>query len=312
MGVIGRYARESSLGGLVVWNESMNLRRFFLVACLLSPVSACGGIAEIDISNTGGGGVTIGVGGCTSSSSSAGGSSNGGVTLGGSTGSIADADVVDASDASVCACAPGTWVLVGEVPNARDLGGIGLENGAHVACGALYRGAAPVGLVDQGCADFDRLGIRTVIDLRTDDERLASPDSDCVTEQATIVPAPMPTPYSVSPADYLVDLNTTASVALAFNALADESAYPIYFHCIYGRDRTGVLAAVILLALGATRDEVMTDYQLSVDGGVGAYPDSLNAVLDDIDQSGGIEVYLAAAGVPVAELAALRAKAIAR
>ncbi len=273
---------------------------------------AWGGVTVGVGGNTGGdasasnGGVTVGVGGNTGGGASA---SNGGVAVGGSSGSASHTGGVDGS---VTACAPGTWILVGQVPNARGLGGIALDNGAHLACDALYRGAAPVGLLDQGCADFDGLGIRTVIDLRTDYERLASPDSDCVVRQVSMVLAPMPTPYSVSPADYLADLNTTDSVAIAFNALGRESAYPVYFHCIYGRDRSGVLAAVILLALGASRDEVMTDYQLSADGGVGAYPASLNAVLDEIDQLGGIEAYLANAGVPKVELAALRARAIAR
>ena len=291
--------------------------RGLLIASLFSSLPACGGTVELDIGNPGAGGVTVGVGGNTGGDRSA---SNGGVTVGaggntggmmvgGSSGSAVHTGGVDGSDP---ACAPGAWVLVGQVPNARNLGGISLDNGAHLACDALYRGAAPVGLLDQGCADFDGLGIRTVIDLRTDYERLASPDSDCVVRQVSMVLAPMPTPYSVSPADYLADLNTTASVAIAFNALGHESAYPVYFHCVYGRDRSGVLAAVILLALGASRDDVMTDYQLSVDGGVGAYPASLDAVLDYIDQLGGIEAYLATAGVPKADPAGLRARAIAR
>ena len=291
--------------------------RGLLIACLFSPLPACGGRAELDIGSLGAGGVTVNVGGNTGGDGSASnggvtvsaGGNTGGLTVGGSSGSAVHTGGVDGSDP---ACAPGAWILVGQVPNARDLGGIALDSGAHLACDALYRGAAPVGLLDQGCADFDGLGIRTVIDLRTEYERLASPDSDCVVRQVSMVLAPMPTPYSVSPADYLADLDTTASVAIAFNALGHESAYPVYFHCVYGRDRSGVLAAVILLALGASRDDVMTDYQLSVDGGVGAYPASLDAVLDNIDQLGGIEAYLATAGVPKADLANLRARAIAR
>jgi protein-tyrosine phosphatase len=215
-------------------------------------------------------------------------------------------------DAEESACAAGTWVLAGYVTNARDLGGVPLANGSKVACGAIYRSAALVGLGAAGCAAFGQLGIRTVIDLRIDAERLSSPDARCVTQQASIVSAPMPVPYSLSPTDYLADLNATAAIATAFDVLGDESAYPVLFHCTYGRDRSGVLAAVILLTLRATRDDVMAEYTLSLAGGVGAFPDSLNAVLDDIEQRGGVEAYLASAGITTGQLATLRARATAR
>jgi protein-tyrosine phosphatase len=114
----------------------------------------------------------------------------------------------------------------------------------------------------------------------------------------------------VSAADYLADLNATDSVAAVFTILADESAYPVDIHCVYGRDRTGVMAAVILLALGATPDDVMTDYRLSASAGLGAYPSSLSAVLDAIAQRGGIEAYLAGAGVDAETLARVRARLI--
>jgi hypothetical protein len=295
----------------------MCFHRFFLT-CLVSSLSACGAIVGFDMSNTGGASMTTGAssggaggtGGMGGDANANGGANYGGVTAGGSTGITTDAGMLDGGDGA--ACAPGTWILLDEVQNARGLGGIALEDGAQVSCGALYRGSAPVGLGDQGCTDFGRLGIRTVIDLRTEAERLASPDDDCVRQQVSMVLAPMPTPFALSPANYVADLYTTTSIVAAFEALGDKAAYPIYFHCVYGRDRTGVLAAVILLALGASREEAMTDYQLSVAGGVGAYPASLQAVLDDIDQVGGVEAFLATAGVSTAALAALRASAIAR
>jgi protein-tyrosine phosphatase len=212
------------------------------------------------------------------------------------------------SDATVCT--PGSRVLPDVLTNARDLGGIPVGDAGVVACGELHRGAAPVGLTGVSCAQFNQLGIRTIIDLRTEAERIASPDSACVTEQAAMVLAPMPVPYNVSPADYLADLNATDAVLASFDVFGDVAAYPIFFHCVYGRDRTGVLAAIVLLALGVTRDDVMTEYQLSATAGVGAYPESLDAVLDEIEQLGGVETYLAAIGVSAAELATLRTRAI--
>jgi protein-tyrosine phosphatase len=243
-----------------------------------------------------------------------GGDVDGGAVGGGDAGSCGDVvdggGVVDGG-CSVGACTPGQRILVGEVLNARDLGGTPLSNRepvATVACGAVYRGAALAGLSGCGCAEVARLGIRTVIDLRTPDERLAAPEASCVAAQAALVQAPMPIPYSVSPADYLADLEATETVAAAFAVLGDLEAYPVYFHCVYGRDRSGVLAAVVLLALGATRDAVMAEYELTAAAGLSTYPASLEAVLDEIDARGGVEAYLAAAGVPAETLAILRAR----
>jgi protein-tyrosine phosphatase len=200
-------------------------------------------------------------------------------------------------------------VLVGEVVNARDLGGIPLADDAEVAAGLLFRGPPLAALSADGCDQLAELGVRTVIDLRIDSERASKPSAACAQEQAAIVLAPLPIPYSVSPDDYLADLYTSESIVEAFRALGDADAYPIYFHCTFGRDRTAVLAAVILLALGADRDAIMDDYLLS-GATVGAYPQSLAAVLDEVQAQGGIDSFLASAGVAGEWIETLRTTAV--
>ena len=138
-----------------------------------------------------------------------------------------------------------------------------------------------------------------------EDERLATPDADCV--GARRVFAPMPIPYGLGPTDYLNDLHATASIAIAFHTFGDPDAYPVYFHCTFGRDRTGVVGTLLLLTLGATRDTVMAEYLLS-EPNVGAYPDSLDAVLDEIEQRGGAETVLRDVGITSAELAVMRGR----
>jgi protein-tyrosine phosphatase len=207
-------------------------------------------------------------------------------------------------------CEPGWRVLSDEVVNARDLGGVPLQDGATVPCGTLYRGAAIVSLSERGCAEFAWRGIRTVIDLRVPDESLPYPYADCVVDRARIISAPMPIPTYVSPEDYLTDLYAIDSVAAAFEAIGDDSAYPIYFNCRYGRDRTGILAAVILLALGATRDDVIAEYERTREAGLSTSPNSLEAVLDEIERLGGIDAYLALVGISSEQIAVLRARAI--
>lgn len=208
-------------------------------------------------------------------------------------------------------CEPGQSVLASEVVNARDLGGIALADGRHVACGALYRGAPLAPLSEQGCAEFASLSVRTLIDLRQPEERDAKPDAPCAVDTVQQVLAPLPIPYNVSPQDYLADLDSTASMASALNALADDAAYPAYFHCTYGRDRTGVFAAVLLLTLGVDRASILEEYSRSSEA-VGAYPLSLSYVLDQIDARGGIDAYLAAANVSPDAVATLRRRGIQR
>jgi protein-tyrosine phosphatase len=202
-------------------------------------------------------------------------------------------------------CAPGTPIFASEIVNARDLGGVPVDGERRVACGALFRGPPLAALSSEGCAELERLGIRTVIDLRTVSERESRPDAPCVAAQAELVFAPLPIPYNLSPADYVADLNATDSMALAFQRIGSAGAFPIYFHCTWGRDRTGVMAAVILLALGAKRADILEEYQHSALS-VGAYPESLAAVLDAIEKQGGLSTYLGSLGFTEDALETLR------
>jgi hypothetical protein len=221
----------------------------------------------------------------------------------------AEPDARAIEDAAV-ARSNGRPILAGELTNARDMGGTALGVGAAVPYGVLFRGPPLASLSELGCGELTELGVRTIVDLRIQSEREAAPEDACALEQADLVLAPLPVPYDVSPADYIADLNATESIAEAFRVLGDDSAYPVYFHCTYGRDRTGVLGALILLSLGATRADIVQEYLLSR-ATVGAYPRSLNAMLDELECQGGVDAYLQAAGVSDDQLATLRARAAA-
>jgi protein-tyrosine phosphatase len=204
------------------------------------------------------------------------------------------------------ACGRSPWTLLDGVPNVRQLGGLPLVGGGSVACDLIYRGSYLSGLTQQGCGQFADTGINTVVDMRSESEQ-TSPPAACITELAQLVSAPMPTPYNVSPADYLADLYTAASVQKAFAVLANRAAYPVYYHCLYGKDRTGVLTAVILSALGASRQTIGDEYAMSGEAGFAYYPASLNAVLDELDRLGGVDAYFRAVGVPDEHVQSMRA-----
>jgi protein-tyrosine phosphatase len=198
------------------------------------------------------------------------------------------------------------WVLTPDLKNARDVGGTPLEEGGTVACGSIFRGP-PLRLTSSGCEDAKALGIRTVIDLRILSEQAGNPDATCM--GADFVSAPLPIPYGLSATDYLADLNANDSMAQVFHTFGDPARYPIYFHCTWGRDRTGVVGAVLLLTLGVSPADVMAEYMLS-QASVGAYPDALEAVLEAVALRGGPDAFLAELGITPEEIAVMRSHRI--
>ena len=108
--------------------------------------------------------------------------------------------------------------------------------------------------------------------------------------------------------EYLIDLHTDDTVKTLFATLGDEANYPIAFHCTYGRDRTGVAAALVLFTLGVSREEIKADYQRTAENGISTTPASLDAVLNEIDRLGGVEAHLNSIGVGPSSLATLRAR----
>jgi protein-tyrosine phosphatase len=53
------------------------------------------------------------------------------------------------------------------------------------------------------------------------------------------------------------------SMIAALVALSDPESYPAVFHCMAGKDRTGILAAVVLGLLGVDDASIVADYALS-------------------------------------------------
>jgi protein-tyrosine phosphatase len=301
----------------VLLNKAMNLpcsNRTLSGFLALGFFVACGGVPVVSGSNA-----AAGAGGEETASGGVSGASYGGDTGGADASSVGGTATVSGivpvggmssgttsnggNASTVCGSSP--WVLVGKVPNARQLGGVPLAGGATVTCDKLYRGAYLSSLTTTACEAFSALGIRSVLDLRSLGEQAVLP-SACVTEQALVVSAPMPVPYNVSPSDYVAILYTAESMKTVFRILADETAYPVYFHCLYGKDRTGVVTAVILSALGASRETILSEYELTAVAGYSCYPDSLIAVLDEIERIGGIDAYFEKVGVPQEEVATLR------
>ena len=135
------------------------------------------------------------------------------------------------------------------------------------------------------------------------------PAAGCVGDQATVVNVPMPKLLPDTTDNYIALFNETGSIKNLFNVLGDADAYPVYVHCVIGRDRASFATALILKALGADRKTVIEEFRLSAEAGVAVKEECIEAVLDEIDDRGGIEKTLKDMGVTEAQLNTLREKA---
>ncbi|MGN5238618.1 tyrosine-protein phosphatase [Rhodococcus sp. SJ-3] len=147
--------------------------------------------------------------------------------------------------------------------NLRDVGGLPLVDGGVTAHGVLYRGDAPYP-GDSVLPELDSWPPSTVVDLRGDAER----DRFAYGWPNGTVVHNMPLFDSAAPGARPADLQSLYARMLYYNetrageilGLVVEPEGPVLLHCTAGKDRTGVLVAVLLLAAGVEPDAVVDDY----------------------------------------------------
>ncbi|MGH9139132.1 MAG: tyrosine-protein phosphatase [Acidimicrobiales bacterium] len=158
--------------------------------------------------------------------------------------------------------------------NLRDLGGYEAADGRSVRWRTLFRGDGVHRLAHDA---FVELGVRTALDLRTpyEIEERGRIDADGVAwyhlpvlktvwDPALMQGEAPPLPERFLADRYLVMLEEGAeSLGTALRILADPAQLPAMFHCAAGKDRTGVLAALMLSLLGVDDETVAHDYGLS-------------------------------------------------
>jgi protein-tyrosine phosphatase len=172
-----------------------------------------------------------------------------------------------------------TLVLEG-AHNVRDLGGYPLGDGRTIAWRRLLRADGLHRLTAGDLARLASLQLRTVIDLRREDE--------CATGVFPVAQLPVDlvhfpvmdsTWMSLDIPDFSgIDDPEVAFLTWAYedmlasggprygaalNCLARQGALPAIFHCAAGKDRTGLLAALLLAALGVDDELITADYALT-------------------------------------------------
>ena len=155
--------------------------------------------------------------------------------------------------------------------NFRDFG---YEN---VKRGLLYRGEALTDIsIKEGNLLKDNYNIKVVIDLRMDEEVNEKKDIEIAGIKNIHIPLvkaqDMAMAYEKASKEnrkpvmedfycVFVSRNTKESWTKIFDILLEEEG--VLFHCTQGKDRTGVVSAMILTALGVRKDVIMNDYLLT-------------------------------------------------
>ena len=178
--------------------------------------------------------------------------------------------------------APGTQLPFEGGNNFRELGGYIADEGKTIKWGQIFRGI-PTALLSSD-ADrklLDSLNLRLILDLRSEEEAAKQPDY--VPDGARLVRIcglchPDGTEIAFSPADKekllkgRLDEDHNMADAMYEQMLFGNKAFkelfraleagetPILFHCSAGKDRTGVAAMLILLALGASEEVIAKDF----------------------------------------------------
>jgi protein-tyrosine phosphatase len=170
--------------------------------------------------------------------------------------------------------------------NVRDLGGLPTEDGRQVRSGHVYRAD---GVQRLAGPDLDRartLGLSTVIDLRTRGEIERGGRFPVERYPVEWHHLPLlermwsdddlfPTTGAVDfLRDRYVEMLDSGAASIARIVDLVGGGTPALFHCAAGKDRTGVIAAVLLGLVGVSRDDIAADYHATA-GAMGAFVDWL-------------------------------------
>lgn len=176
---------------------------------------------------------------------------------------------------------PGTQLMLEGADNFRELGGYPAAEGKTVRWGQIWRGVPTARLSSEADrARLDALGLRLILDLRSTEEARKEPDyvpdgarlvqicGLCTEEGQEVCFSPadiermaqtVPEGMSIPEMMYSRMLFGNKALRELFRAL-EAGETPVLFHCTAGKDRTGVAAMLILLALGATDETICADF----------------------------------------------------
>ena len=153
--------------------------------------------------------------------------------------------------------APVRFVTIDGIHNVRDMGGWKTESGKTVKYEMLYRGPNIDNITDAGVATIKKLGIKTEIDIRREDQKNQKEGTN------------MNWVFLETGAqydrifDYSYKTEVQRNYKEIFKLLSDEKNYPFYTHCQHGADRTGTFAFIVNGVLGVSYEDLTRDFEVS-------------------------------------------------
>lgn len=199
--------------------------------------------------------------------------------------------------------------------NSRGLGGFPTAEGGVLKSGILYRSDALSGLTEVGLRALADHKIGTIIDLRTEGERSRAADLLPCDGSVQLVPLPvqggamdemvqklLPSSgeFALSEEQISAIVEQVPTLEELYVAILDSSATQfaevghaivaasaterpgVLFHCTAGKDRTGLAAALLLLAADVSRDDIVEDYTQTGKNLAGGFADDLTALITDL------------------------------
>ena len=165
--------------------------------------------------------------------------------------------------------------------NFRDLGGYEARDGRHVRWRRLFRSDALAWLTEDDVRALDGMDLRLVfgIDLRTHDELEGMHTGVLYDYDTKHHHLPFFPRFGADRAEVQAAVHAIGKVAGdsylqlmeqsrpcfegIFTLLADANHYPSAFYCAAGKDRTGMVSALLLRVLGVPDEQIIEDYALT-------------------------------------------------
>lgn len=217
--------------------------------------------------------------------------------------------------------------------NVRDLGGLPTRSGGETRYGKLYRSDGLDHLTEEDLKKLLSLGIQQDIDLRSMNE--IEKWRDLLGEQPEIAYRKIPLLHTIDSTNlpatlsdlylYMLD-DSQGEFKKIFRYILDYKESATLFHCSAGKDRTGLVAAILLLLVGVEEEDVIRDYCLSeenlklirerfsvendpaLQAFLNARPEDIGPFLDHLRiDYGGAEAYLFHIGMSAEEIESLKA-----
>ncbi|MDA8216498.1 MAG: tyrosine-protein phosphatase [Dehalococcoidales bacterium] len=169
--------------------------------------------------------------------------------------------------------------------NFRDIGGLATADGRHMKANVLFRSDDLSQLSRPDLRKMEQLNLRLICDLRTPTERRARPDR-IPAGNVRVVNVPIyqsevgflrprilgfllrrssESDFEEFVRDYYqtIAFQQTAQIREVITLISEETNLPALIHCTIGRDRTGLIAALVQLLVGVPRSVVIDDYLIS-------------------------------------------------